>query len=109
MSTNTITQIAHLLSQAGSAHHHFEQTVLNGVYDQEWPAWYADYVIKHGLKELLPTPITVEQLARFFAENYEVYKRENSKQSWTDYTAQQINQIFRNTENPEKAQRLTEN
>jgi hypothetical protein len=90
MRQETVTKIANLLSQASSAHHHFEQTILKGVYDQEWPAWYAHYVIVHGLEELLPTPVTVEQLGRFLAENYEVYKRENSKQGWADYTAQQI-------------------
>lgn len=90
MDINNITQIAMLLSQAGSAHHHFEQTALKGVYDQEWPAWYVDYAIQHGLGELLPTPVTVERLSRFLAENYEVYKRENSKLGWADYTAQEI-------------------
>jgi hypothetical protein len=91
-----ITKIANLLSQAGSAHHHFEQTVLKGIYDQEWPAWYADHVIQHGLGELLPGPVTVEQLSRFLSENYEVYKRENSKLGWADYTAQQIAAHWRN-------------
>jgi hypothetical protein len=85
-----VNQIASLLSQAGSAHHQFEQTVLKGVYDQEWPAWYAEYVIAHGLNDLLPNPVTIEQLSRFLAENYEVYKKENSKLGWADYTAQQI-------------------
>jgi hypothetical protein len=84
----SITKIANLLSQAGSAHHHFEQTVLKGVYDQEWPTWYADYVTGHGLGELLTRPVTVEQLGRFLAEN--------SKLGWADYTAQQIAANWRN-------------
>ena len=96
MTQETITKIADLLLRAGSAHHHFEQTVLKGVYDQEWPTWYADYIIAHGLGELLPTPVTVEPLGRFLAENYEVYKRENSKQGWADFTAQQIAANWRN-------------
>ncbi len=109
MSPDSVTIIANLLSQAGSAHHVFEQTILKGVYDQEWPAWYAQYVIEHGLNDLLGRPVTVEQLGRFLAENYELYKRENSKLSWADYTAQQINENFGNTENTEKAQKLTGN
>lgn len=109
MTQEITAQIANLLSQAGSAHHHFEQTVLKGVYDQEWPAWYADYVIQHGLGELLPSPVTVEQLGQFLADNYELYKRENSKLGWADYTAQQISENFGNTEIAEKAQRLTGN
>ncbi len=96
MNMNSVAQIANLLSQAGSAHHHFEQTVLNGVYDQEWPAWYADYVIKHGLNDLLPKPVTVEQLSHFFSESYEIYKLKNSPLGWADYTAQEISQRWRN-------------
>ncbi|MFN8456590.1 MAG: hypothetical protein U0401_18300 [Anaerolineae bacterium] len=96
MSLNSVTAIANLLSQAGSAHHHFEQTVLKGVYDQDWPAWYADYVIAHDLGELLPAPITAEQLGRFLATNYEIYKQEGSKLGWADYTAHQIATHFLN-------------
>jgi hypothetical protein len=109
MTQEIVTKIANLLSQAGSAHHHFEQTVLKGVYDQEWPAWYARYVIAYGLEELLSTTVPVEQLSQFLAENYELYKRENSPLGWADYTARQINKNFRNTENAEEAQRLTGN
>jgi hypothetical protein len=90
MNTNQVIQIATLLSQAGSAHHHFEQTILKGIYDQEWPAWYADYLVQHGLAEMLSTPVAVELLSHFLAENYELYKRENSKLGWADYTAQQL-------------------
>jgi hypothetical protein len=90
MNPNTVNQVTQLLSQAGSAHHVFEQSVLKGVYDQEWPTWYAQYVIEHGFNDLLGQPLTVEHLGRFLAENYELYKRENSKLGWADYTAQQI-------------------
>jgi hypothetical protein len=87
--------IATLLSQAGSAHHIFEQTVLKGVYDQEWPAWYAEYVIAHGLNNLLPGPVAVEQLARFLADTYELYKQARTSQGWADYTAQQLVENWR--------------
>ncbi|MFN8456324.1 MAG: hypothetical protein U0401_16925 [Anaerolineae bacterium] len=90
MNPNAVNQIAQLLSQAGSAHHVFEQTVLKGVYDQEWPHWYAEYVVEHGLGQLLEREVTVEQVSRFFTENYEVYKKENSVLGWADYTAQHM-------------------
>ncbi len=90
MSSNSVNEIAQLLSQAGSAHHVFEQTVLKGVYDQEWPRWYAEYVVEHGLSHLLEREVTVEQVSRFFTESYEVYKKENSQVGWADYTAQQM-------------------
>jgi hypothetical protein len=100
MSPDSVTAIANLLSQAGSAHHHYEQTILKGVYDQEWPAWYADYVIAHGLGELLPAPVAAEQLSRFLAENYKRYKQENSKLGWAEYTAQYIAATWGNDSTP---------
>ena len=90
MNQNKVTKIAHLLSQAGGAHHTFEQTVLKGVYDEAWPMWYADYVVERGLAELLGRAVTAEQVSRFFTESYAVYQAENIKQGWTDYTAEQM-------------------
>ncbi|MFN8456594.1 MAG: hypothetical protein U0401_18320 [Anaerolineae bacterium] len=90
MNITAVNQIAQLLSQAGSVHHEFEQTVLKGVYGQEWPRWYAEYVVEHGLSHLLELEVTVEQVSQFFSESYGVYKKENSQVGWTDYTAQQM-------------------
>jgi hypothetical protein len=95
MNANAVTQIARLLSQAGSAHHHYEQTILKGVYDQAWPEWYANYIIEHGLPSLLTQSVTAGQISRFLAESYEIYQQENSKQDWADYTAQQLVEKFR--------------
>lgn len=33
------------LSAAGSAHHDYEQKVLNGVRDEQWAGFYAAYVL----------------------------------------------------------------
>lgn len=38
-------ELAAALKAAGSAHHEYEQTVLNGVYDQQWPMFYAAFVL----------------------------------------------------------------
>ena len=94
MSQNNVTNITILLSQAGAAHHTYEQTVLKGVYDQEWPAWYADYVIEHGLGTLLNKEMTVEQLSRFLSESYEAYQQEHSRQDWAAYTAEKMVMSF---------------
>ncbi len=83
----TTTAIAALLTQAGGAHYEYEQTVLKGVYDEEWASWYADYVIQHGLGKLLNQAVTTEQISQFFNQSYEEYKKEHSVQNWADYTA----------------------
>ena len=44
-----ITELSDALKAAGSAHHEYEQTALNGVYDEEWPMFYAAFVLgRHG-------------------------------------------------------------
>ena len=47
-STNQIPEFSDLaaaLKAAGSAHHEYEQTVLNGVFDEHWPMFYAAFVL----------------------------------------------------------------
>lgn len=88
--TTPITQIAALLNQAGQAHHEYEQTVLNGVYDEDWPNWYAQYVIDQGVLALVQQPLTAPELAAFLKDNYEVFKSAHSQASWANYAAQQI-------------------
>jgi len=89
-----IAKIADLLSQAGSAHHHYEQTELKGVYDQNWAAWYADYVIEHGLNKLLPQSVTVAQLSQFLTESNRGYEQTGKRQTWADFTAADLIQQF---------------
>lgn len=39
------SELAAALKAAGSAHHEYEQTVLNGVFDEQWPMFYAAFVL----------------------------------------------------------------
>jgi hypothetical protein len=91
MQTKT-SAIALLLTQAGQAHHDYEQSVLKGVYDQDWADWYAEYVIQNGLSELLKQEITVQQVSQFFTQGYEAYKGKKTGESWADYTAREMQQ-----------------
>jgi hypothetical protein len=90
MTQETATQIAALLSQAGEAHHEYEQNQLGGEYDQNWSTWYADYIIEQGLGKLLNREVSTEQLSQVLSQSNEEYKKENPGQSWGDYTAQKM-------------------
>ncbi len=90
MSQTNTTVLAALLTQAGNAHHTYEQTILEGKYDEDWAAWYADYVIQQGLGNVLNQPVTKEQVSQFLSKSYQVYQQENSTQNWADYTAEQM-------------------
>ena len=40
-----ILELAAALKAAGSAHHEYEQTALDGVFDEQWPMFYAAFVL----------------------------------------------------------------
>ncbi len=56
-------QLEAALEAAGSAHHDFEQNALAGVYDEQWPGWYAAYVLGRVGDFVTPT-----QLAEWLEE-----------------------------------------
>ena len=96
MTTQTDTQhaIGALLSQAGSAHGVYETNELNGVYDQNWPDWYAAYLVQHGLGDLLGTPIAVEQLRGLLKQYDQEYTRERPSVGWPQfYAARLVDQV----------------
>lgn len=83
---SNIHQFESLLIQTEQAHGQYEQTILNGIYDQNWATWYANYVIKQGLGKVLHRAFSGEKLSQFFSQNYE-YKAEKSQETWSAYTA----------------------
>ena len=46
--------IAALLTEAKTAHGAYETNALGGAFDEAWPAWYAAYLLDHGLDDHLP-------------------------------------------------------
>jgi hypothetical protein len=88
--TDTLHAVAVLLSQAGSAHGVYEENELNGVYDQNWPDWYAVYLVKSGLGQLLGTSLTVEQLSRLLKQYDQDYKREQPGMAWPQFYAERL-------------------
>ena len=81
-----------LLVQTAQAHGVFEETELQGVYDQDWPRWYATHAVDHGLAALVGHPVTVDRLAEFLAtSNVEFEKTEpDLGDPWAAYTARRI-------------------
>jgi hypothetical protein len=82
-----VEQIADLLVATQWAHHQHQERDLGGRYSYEWPAWYADYLLDHGLPELLGRPLEKESLARFLAEVDKKHQAENPGQDWPVFYA----------------------
>ena len=83
-------EIASLLDTTQAAHGAYEERELNGVYDQEWPAWYAAYLVEHGIGDLLGQAITAEQLAGLLKQYDATYRTQPRPDGWPDYYAAQL-------------------
>src|SRR5690349_11504971 len=90
MPTDKQQAIARLLSQAGAAHGAYEERELNGVYDQNWPEWYAAYLVQHGLAGLLGAAISTGQLSQLLTEYDQEYRRERPGIGWPEFYARRL-------------------
>jgi len=81
-----------LLVQTETAHGEFEAAELNGVYDQEWPRWYATYAVEHGIASFVGHPVTIDRLTEFLASSNVEFEQADPKPSepWAAYTARRI-------------------
>lgn len=87
-----VAAIETLLLRAKGAHGAYEATELKGVYDGEWPQWYAGYAVEQGLGSLLGHDVTVDELAEFLAGSYADFEQAHPKPSgeWARYTARRV-------------------
>ena len=81
-----------LLGRTQAAHGAYEATELNGVYDEAWPRWYAEYAVEHGLGDVLGRPIDADELAAFFTSAWDEAKRADPEptEPWRTSTARAI-------------------
>lgn len=84
------TRIETLLKQAQEAHHIFEKDELQGKFDEQWPAWYADFLLNNGLATLTGTTPDPDALASFLDQTSQQMKSESSQQPWHEYTANKL-------------------
>ena len=92
MTADRIEAISALLVEAERAHGAFEAAQLNGVYDQEWPRWYAAYAVEHGIGALVGHAVATDELAQFLASSNAEFEQTEPKpeEPWSAYTARRI-------------------
>ena len=92
MAADRVDAVSALLAETMEAHGKFEETELNGVYDQEWARWYAAYAVEHGIGALVGHTVTSGELAQFLASSNVEFEQAVPKtaESWADYTARRI-------------------
>ena len=92
MATDNIEALEALLGETERAHGVYETAQLHGVYDKDWPRWYARYAVDHGIGALLGRDVTADELARFLASGWDESQRADPKpaEPWAAYAARQI-------------------
>jgi hypothetical protein len=92
METTPEQAVAALLREAETAHIAYETNVLGGVFDEDWPAWYAAYGLDHGLGDHLPggESLDVASLTAMLARLAADYERAEEASPWPDVYARGI-------------------
>ena len=92
MSVDRVSAIRELLVEAEAAHGVYEATALNGVYDAQWPTWYAAYAVDHGIGAVLGRDVTPNDLAAFLDRSYLEFQQQDPKpiEPWAEYSARRI-------------------
>lgn len=88
-----VEAVAALLGRAGAAHGDYEERELGGVYDQQWPQWYAAYLVDHGLRELVGVELGVERVAAWLSGCDAAYKLERPAIGWPTFYAARAGQL----------------
>ncbi len=85
-----LQKLSLLLQQAKEAHQQFEKVELEGQFDEQWAAWYADFLVTSGLPGLLGSEPDVDLLASQLNEISQRHKAERTAENWADYTAREL-------------------
>ena len=92
MAADRIAAIKTLLVQAEEAHGVYEGAELKGVYDQDWPRWYAAYAVEHGISESVGHEVATDQLGALLAGSNADFQQIEPKptEPWAAYAARRI-------------------
>ena len=92
MTSDRIGAIEALLVETEAAHGAYEATELQGVYDAEWPRWYAAYAVEHGMAELAGRPLDPDELATALSSAWQEYDAagEPRTEPWPTFVARRI-------------------
>ena len=91
-STGGVAAIEELLVRAERAHGAYEATELSGVYDKEWPRWYATWAVENGINDVLARPVGADDLAEVLTSAWDEFERAEPKSpdSWSAFVARRI-------------------
>lgn len=90
--SDRVGEIVRLFGEAKSEHIVYERDLLNGVWDEAWPAWYAAYLVEHGILRVveLDAQNPKEDLARLLAEADRLHQQEAPQEEWPGFYARYL-------------------
>jgi hypothetical protein len=90
MPDSVLKQITRLLERAHEQHAEYEASALNGQYDEQWPDWYAAWLIGQGINDFLNIDLQTPELTTLLIDITEQHKQSGDESSWYAYTAAQL-------------------
>ena len=86
-----VKKLSQLLEEAHTERAVYEKDVLQGVWDEQWPTWYADYLFAHGILDMgifdSQSREPQEGLALLLAEADRAHQRTSPQTNWPDFYA----------------------
>jgi hypothetical protein len=92
LTDDRVRSLEALLTAAGEAHSAFERDALGGVYDEDWPAWYARWAVDHGFGSAFGREVPADGLAAYFTRTWDEIRRADPKpaEPWATIMARRI-------------------
>lgn len=80
-------QLQQALAKASAAHFEYETNTLQGVYDQQWAEWYAEFMLAHGWNDMCAQEWNVAALAATLRQLDQEYRAQAPQNSWQEFYA----------------------
>jgi hypothetical protein len=92
MTADRVTALEALLAETEAAHGEYETTALNGVYDEDWPRWYAEYAVDHGIGAILGRALSADELTHVLATQWTEFEHADPRPTdpWERYIARRL-------------------
>ena len=79
-------KLIEILRKASTAHGDYEINILNGIYDNNWPVWYAAYIVgAFGIEVIKPAKLT-----KLLEEAHKAHQKQNPGTDWSTFYADYI-------------------
>ncbi len=85
-----LAKLAELLRRTQAAHHDFEIVELEGKFDEQWPSWYAQFLIDNHISQLLGHEPAMDVLNAFLEHTSKEFQAGGGHGDWAAFTARRM-------------------